>query len=216
MKAFIFDLDGTLIDSLDDLADAVNLMLGQHGYPLQPREVFPQYIGDGVHKLVERALPESARDAETIAVCTADYQRHYEATWNVKTKPYHGILETLTALRESGMKLAVLSNKPHRFTLLCCEHFFAEGTFDMVLGQRSNVPRKPDPAGVIEIAETLGLTVTDCCYIGDSGIDMETATRAGMLAVGVRWGFRDEEELLAHGAQVLVNSPEELIQLVAR
>jgi phosphoglycolate phosphatase len=201
MKAFIFDLDGTLIDSLDDLADAVNLMLGQNGYPLQPREVFPQYIGDGVHKLVERALPESARNAETIAACTADYQRHYEATWNVKTKPYHGILETLTALRESGMKLAVLSNKPHRFTLLCCEHFFAEGTFDMVLGQRSNVPRKPDPAGVIEIAE---------------GIDMETATRAGMLAVGVRWGFRDEEELLAHGAQILVSSPEELIPAVTR
>ena len=213
MKAFIFDLDGTLIDSLDDLADAVNLMLAQHGYPQQPREVFPQYIGDGVMKLVERALPESARNAENIKTCTADYQMHYGNTWNQKTKPYDGMMATLDELRARGMKLAVLSNKPHKFTLLCCAHFFPEGTFDMVLGQRASVPRKPDPAGALEIAETLGFPVTESCYIGDSGIDMETATRAGMLAVGVRWGFRDEEELRANGAQVLVSSPHELLEI---
>ena len=213
MKAYIFDLDGTLIDSLDDLADAVNLMLKQHGYPQQPREVFPKYIGDGVQKLVERALPESVRSEENIKTCVIDYQAHYSNTWNVKTKPYEGIMDMLAELRSKGAKLAVLSTKPHKFTLLCCAHFFPEGTFDMVLGQRASVPRKPDPAGAIEIAEAFNLKPDECCYIGDSGIDMETATRAGMLAVGVRWGFRGEEELKANGARVLISSPAELLSV---
>lgn len=213
MKAYIFDLDGTLIDSLDDLADAVNLMLAQHGYPQQPRAVFPEYIGDGVHKLVERALPEAARTKENITTCVADYQAHYAQTWHVKTKPYAGITDMLNALRGKGARLGVLSNKPQKFTLLCCAHFFAEGTFDMVLGQRDTVPRKPDPAGALEIAAAFNLEPSECCYIGDSGIDMETATRAGMTAVGVRWGFRSEAELKANGARVLISSPAELLSV---
>ncbi len=214
MKALIFDLDGTLINSLDDLADAINMMLTERGYPTQPREVFPLYIGDGVRSLVERALPPEALETLNIDACVADYQRCYHATWNQKTRPYPGIFDMLTALKLRGLKVGVLSNKPHAFTVLCCDHFFPENTFDFVLGARDTVPRKPHPAGALEIAEIFGVLPSECAYIGDSGIDMETGVRAGMLPVGVLWGFRGEEELRAKGAQKLVSKAAEIVEMV--
>jgi phosphoglycolate phosphatase len=209
MKAFIFDLDGTLIDSLEDLADAVNLMLKERGYPQQPLKVFPQYIGEGVHKLVERALPHDGR--ARIDECVADYQRHYGVTWDHKTKPYEGILEALQELREYGYKIGVLSNKPHEFTLKCCGHFFPDGTFDIVLGARDDVPRKPDPAGALEIAQAFEVEPAECFYVGDSGIDMQTARNAGMSGIGVLWGFRDEAELRENRARFIVAKPADLV-----
>lgn len=211
MKAFIFDLDGTLIDSLEDLADAVNLMLKERGYPPLPLKVFPRYIGEGVQKLVERALPREAAGKVSLDECVADYQRHYGATWNQKTKPYDGILETLEELREYGYKIGVLSNKPHAFTVKCCEHFFPEGIFDIVLGARDNVPRKPDPAGALEIATALEILPAECFYVGDSGIDMQTARNAGMSGIGVLWGFRDERELRENRARFIVSKPDDLV-----
>lgn len=209
MKAFIFDLDGTLIDSLEDLADAVNLMLAERGYPQQPLKVFPLYIGEGVHNLVERALPREAQSK--IDECVADYQRFYGETWDKKTKPYEGILEALQELREYGYKIGVLSNKPHEFTLKCCEHFFPEDTFDLVLGARDDVPRKPDPAGALEIAQAFEVEPAECFYIGDSGIDMQTARNAGMSGIGVLWGFRDEAELRENRARFIVAKPADLV-----
>ena len=214
MKAFIFDLDGTLINSLEDLADAVNRMLAEHGYPQRPLELFPQFIGDGVQKLVEQALPTGAFSRANIAALVADYQRHYQATWKNKTLPYDGINETLSGLRKRGMKIAVLSNKPHHFTQLCCDHFFAEGTFDAVIGAREGVPRKPHPEAGYKLASRLGVSTSDCAYVGDSGLDMQFAVNSSMHPIGVLWGFRGEAELRESGAQQLIASPEELLNLL--
>lgn len=213
MKAFIFDLDGTLIDSLEDLADAVNLMLVENGYPQRPLELFPQFIGEGVQKLVEQALPTEALAHVNLAELVKGYQRFYEATWKNKTRPYDGIADVLKALRQRGLKIAVLSNKPDHFTQLCCDHFFPEGTFDAVLGAREGVPRKPHPQAAHEVASRLGVSVADCAYVGDSGLDMQFAVNAGMYAVGVLWGFRSEDELRENGAQLLISRPEELLEL---
>jgi phosphoglycolate phosphatase len=213
MQAILFDLDGTLIDSLEDLADAVNAMLVEHGFPTQPLALFPQFIGDGVGKLVERALPENARTPENIRACMADYQRHYGATWDQKTKPYPGMVDTLHGLRARGFKTAVLSNKPDHFTQLCCERFFPSGSFDKVLGARDHVPRKPDPMAALEIANFLGVPASACAYVGDSGLDMAMARNAGMLPVGALWGFRGEQELREHGALRLVARAADLLEL---
>jgi phosphoglycolate phosphatase len=216
MKVFIFDLDGTLIDSLADLAEAVNRMLDDHGYPRAPLSVFPQYIGDGVRALVTRALPQDVLAKEDIDARIADYQKHYLDTWHDKTRPYTGMIETLDDLLAHGIKLAVLSNKPDHFTKLCCAHFFPDVPFAPVLGARANVPRKPDPHGALEICCELGVRPKDCAFIGDSGIDMATAVNAGMLPVGVRWGFRGEAELVEHGAKELVSHPDDLVCLVSQ
>lgn len=215
MKAFIFDLDGTLIDSLQDLADAVNLMLVQHGFPARPHDIFPKLIGEGVHNLVERAIPDSVRTTADIPALVADYQDHYQKTWNQKTRPYHGIQETITTLRKQGIRIAVLSNKPHGFTILCCAHFFPAGTFDLVLGARDDVPRKPHPQAGHKIAQALGFTPGECAYIGDSGLDMEFAVNSGMYPAGVLWGFRGRAELLECGAKFLAEKPSDLLKLLA-
>ena len=213
MKAFIFDLDGTLINSLEDLADAVNLMLIENGYPQRPLELFPQYIGEGVQKLVEQSLPSEAIAHANLEALVADYQRHYEATWKNKTRPYDGMTDVLETLRQRGLKIAVLSNKPHHFTQLCCDHFFPADSFAAVLGAREGVPRKPHPQAAHELASQLGVSISDCAYVGDSGLDMQFAVNAGMYPVGVLWGFRSESELRENGAQHLISRPEELLGL---
>lgn len=213
LKAILFDLDGTLIDSLADLAGAINRMLVEYGYPERELAVFPEYIGDGVRQLVWRALPEHARTDEIIDACLRDYQRHYESGWHDQTVVYEGMMETLTQLKARGLKVGCISNKPHRFTTLCCGHFFPAGSFEIVLGQRDEVPRKPDPAGAIEAAAALGVELARCAYVGDSGIDMAFAKNAGMTGIGVSWGFRSVEELREHGAHVIVDHPRDLLAL---
>jgi phosphoglycolate phosphatase len=214
MKAFIFDLDGTLINSLADIAEAVNRALEERGFPPQPLELFPQLIGEGVHKLVEHAVPPGVLPTIDIPSMIADYQRHYAGTWRDKTRPYEGIAEVIGALRASGMKTAVLSNKPDHFTRLCCDHFFAHGSFDAVRGAREGVPRKPHPQAGFELAAELGLSLDECAYVGDSGLDMEFAVNTGMFPLGVLWGFRGEAELRANGAARLVENPDELLALL--
>lgn len=213
LQAVILDLDGTLVDSLADLAEAVNRMLDDHGHPRRPLEVFPKYIGEGMRHLVRRALPEDRREEDYVDRCVADYLRHYEACWHDQTRAYDGVPEALASLKQRGLNLAVLSNKPHRFTALCCDHFFAPDTFDVVFGQRDGVPRKPDPAAGLEIAALLGAEHARCAYVGDSGIDMQFGAAAGMRRVGVLWGFRDEAELRENGAEVLLKTPAELAEL---
>lgn len=213
MKAFIFDLDGTLINSLEDLADAVNMMLEDNGFPKRPLELFPQFIGEGVQKLVEQALPQQSVSTINLEKLVAGYQRYYETTWKNKTRPYDGIAEVINFLRQRGMKIAVLSNKPHHFTKLCCDHFFPAGSFDAVIGAREGVPRKPHPQAAHELASQLGVSTSDCAYVGDSGLDMQFAVNAGMYPVGVLWGFRGEDELRENGAQQLCKTPKELLEL---
>jgi phosphoglycolate phosphatase len=212
-KAFIFDLDGTLIDSIADIAESINRMLDARGYPRCQQEVFKQMVGDGMEKLVERALPQDVRNEALIKVCVEEYRAHYDTLWNAQTRPYPGIVEMLKTLQARGMKLGVISNKAHRFTVPMTEHFFGADVFDHILGQRTEVPRKPAPDGAHEMATFLGLRTDEMAYVGDSGIDMQFAKSSGMRAVGVRWGFRSEAELIECGADVLLSSPAELFNL---
>jgi len=214
LKAIFFDLDGTLINSLADLASAINRMLALKGYPQRELALFPKFIGEGMNKLVERALPENARDAATVADCLAEYMRQYDRCWHEQTEVYHGIHEVISAAQAKGLRIGCISNKGHHFTQLCCAHFFPQVTWDVVFGQREGVPRKPDPAAAHEAAALLGVTTADCAYVGDSGIDMEFAKRAGMLGVGVSWGFRSEAELMENGADKLFSRPAQLLGLL--
>ncbi|MFO1484728.1 MAG: HAD family hydrolase [Verrucomicrobiaceae bacterium] len=211
LKAFIFDLDGTLIDSLADIAESINRMLDARGYPRCEQEVFKQMVGDGMEKLVERALPPNVRSEELIKICVEEYRANYDKLWNVQTRPYPGIVETLAELRGRGVKLGVISNKAHRFTVPMTEHFFGKSCFDHILGQRNEVPRKPAPDGAHEMAAFLGLKTGEMAYVGDSGIDMAFAKASGMRAIGVRWGFRSEAELRENGADVLISSASDLM-----
>ena len=148
--------------------------------------------------------------------CIADFQGEYAAGWNVHTRPYPGIIELLQSLQHRGLKLAVLSNKPDAFTKLCVRHYLAAFAFEVVLGQREHVPRKPHPAGAREAAETLGLNVEEILYVGDTAIDMQTARSAGMYPVGVTWGFRPREELAQSGAAAIIDQPQQLLELLDR
>lgn len=214
LKAFIFDLDGTLINSLADLASAINRMLTKRGYPTRELELFPKFIGEGMRQLVERALPESARDADNISACLLDYISEYDQCWHEQTQVYEGMTEVLNQLKSRGYPIGCISNKAHAFTQLCCAHFFPDITFDVIFGQREAVPRKPDPAAAHEAASLLGLSLTECAYVGDSGIDMEFAKNSGMYGVGVTWGFRSEAELREKGADVLLHETRELLTLL--
>lgn len=198
-RAAIFDLDGTLLDTLDDLAGAANTMLAESGFPTHPESAYVDFIGNGMAMLVTRALPEGARDPEIVARCTDRYRELYQEGWHNRTVPYPGVPELLRSLSEEGWALGVVSNKPHHFTDLCISHFFP-GQFDCVLGQRDEVPRKPDPAGLLEAAVLLGTETRNCVYIGDSGVDVETALRAEITCIAVLWGFRDRDELASAGA----------------
>lgn len=212
-KAVIFDLDGTLINSLDDIANAMNEALRENGYGTHSVESFKHFIGTGVVNLVKNALPpENSDDERAINAVRESYRTLYEKNYLENTKPYDGITELIKSLKEKGFKIAVLSNKPHNFTVELAEHFFDE--FDFVLGQQDGVPKKPSPAGVNLILNECNLNKEDCIYLGDSGVDMQTAKAAGITAVGVLWGFREKEELLENGADYLISKPHEVLHLI--
>lgn len=213
-KAIIFDLDGTLLNTLEDLADAVNRVLVGRGFPMHTLDEYRYFIGDGATMLITRALPEEQRNDDTIRACLEDFRQDYAQNWNVKTRPYDGIKEMLDALTARGLKIAVLSNKPHEPTKRCVVDLLPNWTFDVILGQRDAVYRKPDPAGALEVAERLNIPRADFLYLGDSAIDMKTAIAAGMFPVGVLWGFRSAEELLENGARALIKRPLEILNLL--
>jgi phosphoglycolate phosphatase len=213
-RAVLFDLDGTLLDTLDDLADSTNLALRQLGLPEHPVESFKQFIGDGIENLIRRAVPEQRRDAATLAECVALTRQHYSVRWAEKTRPYEGIAELLSTLAARGVCMAVLSNKPHDFTQLCVERLLAGWRFEIVLGAVPTLPKKPDPAGARQIARRLSLEPAEIVYLGDTGTDMQTAVAAGMFPVGALWGFRAADELLANGARVLIQHPLDLLRVL--
>lgn len=206
-QAVLFDLDGTLLDTLADLGNAMNRVLAAQGLPGHPLEAYRYFVGEGARLLVTRSLPENRRDAATIAACLAAFQADYDQNWQVETKPYPGIPEMLDALTARGLKLAVLSNKPHDFTRRCVHELLPRWTFNPVFGLRETVPRKPDPAGALEIAACLNIPPANFLYLGDTAIDMQTARAAGMFPVGALWGFRSAEELAESGAEVLLEEP---------
>jgi phosphoglycolate phosphatase len=212
-RAAIFDLDGTLIDSVRDIAESMNRSLAAMGYPTHPVEQYNVFIGEGIKILVERALPECARDEASVLTFLDGYRRDYLESWNVFTTIYEGIPDVLRRLVGAGIPLGVLSNKPDEATRKCTEHFFPDIPFVAVYGQRDGVPRKPDPAIAWEIAAAMNQPPASCVFVGDTMTDMQTAVAAGMFPAGVSWGFRGEEELLAHGAKMIAHTPRDLLGL---
>ncbi len=213
-KAVIFDLDGTLLDTLEDIAVSANLTLRRLGAPEHPLEAYKTLVGDGVSVLFQRAWPATTRDPVLLQSAVDAFQEIYAEEWNKRSKPYDGIESLLSSLVARQMPLAVLSNKPDRFTRQCVDHFLGEFSFSSVHGQKSGVPRKPDPAGVFVIARELSLRSEEIAYVGDTNTDMETAVSAGCCAIGVSWGFRAVEELQQCGAQEIVRTPGELAELL--
>ncbi len=211
-RAFLFDLDGTLLDSLEDLARVVNEALVGRGCPAHPVEAYRFFVGNGMRVLVRRAAPLEFPDSEIPALAKA-VETRYAEVWHVRTRPYPGTVEVLQGLAGQGVPLGVLSNKPDAFTRRMVDHFFPGVEFFAVRGQRPEVPAKPDPTAALELAGLAGVPPERIRFVGDSRVDMETAVNAGMIPVGVVWGFRPREELLKFGASRLVERAEELLAI---
>lgn len=208
----IFDLDGTLVDSLAGIATSLNHALARSGLPQHSLAAVRGFIGNGVSILVGRAVPTDSDEA-LISTVEQAFKVDYEVSWPDGTVLYDGIFDMLAALQARGYPLAVLSNKPHPFTQAIVAHLFPDICFTAVLGQRPEISHKPDPAGALEIAATFGLAVGDCTIIGDSTPDLETARNAGMRSVAVTWGFHDRTRLLAENPNHTVETPAELTAL---
>ena len=213
-QAIIFDLDGTLLDTLADIGDSVNLMLAEYGFPGHTTDDYRRFIGNGILMLVTRALPVEGRSTGMIDACVRRARELYWVNWNCKTRPYDGITDLLGNLTKMGLPLAVLSNKPHDFTVRYMNAYFDECDFKVVMGQNDHFPVKPNPASALDIARQMGLPPSRFLFVGDSAVDMKTATAAGMHSVGVAWGFRGPKELQENGCQTLVNHPLEILPLL--
>ncbi len=213
-EAVLFDLDGTLLDSIEDLTDSMNIVLDGFGFPGHDAKACKHFVGDGVEMFALRALPENRRDEATVAQCAAEMRAEYRKRWSLKTRPYDGIPELLDDLTLRNLKLAVLSNKPEESTKEMVAELLAKWRFYPVAGARPLVPKKPDPTLAIEISQQLRVPADKFLYLGDTGTDMKTARGAGMFPVGALWGFRTAEELKDTGAKVLVEHPSEVLQFL--
>jgi len=214
-SAVIFDLDGTLLDTLQDIADSANRVLAAAGLPVHDVRAYRYYVGDGIGQLIERIVPPDLPDRVATMARIADaYRQDYGRNWNVATRPYPGVPELLDELSARGVKMAVLSNKPHEFTVRCVTAQLGRWRFEQVLGADDSLPRKPDPTGALRIAARCGVPPGEFLYVGDTATDMQTARNAGMAAVGVLWGFRDRRELESAGAWRIVERPEEVVALM--
>jgi len=220
-KAVIFDADGTLLDSISDIAAAMNKVLTGLGYPTYDEERYKEYVGDGIRELVKRAVPadrlkewlQTGEKGDGIDGLVEEYRAIYDVQWRVNTKPYEGIPGLLDELSLKKIKIGVLSNKMDEFTKTMVKELLPQWEFTAVFGSRDGVPRKPDPAVPREIAGLMGIKPGDIVFVGDSGVDMQTACRAGMYGVGVLWGLRDAAELQENGAKLLIEHPSQLMKL---
>ncbi|UCD88672.1 MAG: HAD family hydrolase [Desulfobacterales bacterium] len=213
-KAVLFDLDGTLLDTLTDIAMTVDRVLEGRHLPTHQLADYRSFISDGIAMLITRSLPEDCRDENTVKECVKEFHSAYEQNWNRMTRPYDGIIETLEKLAAENVKLAVLSNKSHDFTIKCVREFFPNIPFDLVLGQQTGIPPKPDPTGARQISKSMGLLPNQILFVGDSAVDMKTAVAAKMFPVGVLWGFKTYKELKYSGAEILIKHPSEIVPLV--
>jgi phosphoglycolate phosphatase len=213
-KAVLFDLDGTLINSLQDIADAMNRVLSARGFPTRTYDEYRSFIGKGLRNLTERVLPEDSRDELIVRLVHHDLMVDYGTNFVQKTVLYRGIPELLDTLTEQGLKLAILSNKADEITQKIVGELMHRWTFGCILGTGGDIPRKPDTTGALLCCRKLKVKPNEILYLGDSGIDMQTAIASGMFPVGVTWGFRSKEELLVNGARYLIDSPEQLLELL--
>ena len=210
-STYIFDLDGTLLDTLADLAAAVNYALRQHGMPEYTIDDVRKFVGNGVRKLMERAIPDGEKnpDFEATFATFREYYMHHSLD---TTRPYPGIIETLEALKAKGCRLAVVSNKMMAATKELCQHFFAE-TIEVAIGENeaAGIRKKPAPDTVFEALRQLGEEKDSAVYVGDSDVDLETANNSGLPCISVLWGFRDRDFLIQHGAKTFISAPSELL-----
>ena len=214
IKSIIFDLDGTLLDTLDDISDSANAVLARNGYPIHSTNDYRFFVGDGAPVLVRRVLPEASRTDEIVERVYREFREEYGRNWKTKTQPYEGIAAMFDGLGRSGLKLAVLSNKPDDFTNKCVDELLSSWSFDAVLGHHDGIPPKPDPTGALWIADKLDVSPGECMFVGDTSIDIKTAIAAGMSPIGVAWGFRPVEELESAGARTILEKPEDIFTLL--
>lgn len=214
-KVCIFDLDGTLLDTVESIAHSSNLVLKELGYKEFAAEKYKYFAGDGQRELIRRCLLASNVTDEAILEDALDlYKKSLAENCMYQVKPFDGILELLEDLKKSGRKITVLSNKPHEATVNVVERIFGKGYFDFIQGQQEDVPRKPDPIGALNIANHYECSVAECLYIGDTDTDMQTGNRAGMDTIGVLWGFRDRDELEENHAKHIVSHPKQIWEWV--
>lgn len=212
-KLVIFDLDGTLLNTIADLGAAANYALEQCGYPTHPISAYPGFVGSGIRKLLERVLPESVRSQEKVDELRSYFMEYYDSHQADATEPYPGIPEMLRQLVNKGVKVAVASNKYQEAAEKLINHYFPEIPWAAIEGQKEGIPVKPDPSIVFEILQKAPTPKADILYVGDSGIDMETARRAAVESVGVSWGFRPVTELEKYYADHIVDKPTQILML---
>jgi phosphoglycolate phosphatase len=215
-QCVIFDLDGTLVNTIDDIASSTNKALELYGFPAVPHSEYAQKVGWGMRRLAFLALPESARTEETILKVAASASRFYAEEPCAFSNPYPGILPLVAELQKRGVKTAVLTNKPDMITRLVLDRLFPSESFNVIQGDGPGVERKPDPQSTWDILISLGLTPRDALFIGDSEIDIETARAAQCFAMGVSWGFRPRETLEKAGAALIIDSPEDVLSFIGR
>jgi len=210
-KAVLFDLDGTLLDTIDDLGDSMNNVLKKLNFPQHPIESYKYFVGDGLEILVKRALPQNLPE-DIIENAYQMMRSEYGKNWAKKTKPYEGIPELLEGLSVLGVRKTILTNKPDDTAQKVIEKFLSRYDFEIVLGARHGIPKKPNPESALEIAEKMGLSSSEFLYLGDTKVDMKTAQSAGMYPIGVLWGFRKADELVESGAKILITHPLNLLE----
>ncbi len=212
-KAIIFDLDGTLLDTLKDLALSVNAVLERKGYPGHPVDAYRYFVGDGIDLLIERTFPAAAWSGNNLNLLVNEVKEEYSRRWNDHTVPFPGVPEMLDSLEQKVVPKAIFSNKPHEFALLTVEKLLTDWYFFDVIGIGPEMPRKPDPTGALQIAAKMKLNPAEIVYVGDTDTDMKTALAGGFYPAAVLWGFRPEEELKASGARFLAADPLDIINL---
>ena len=213
-KLVIFDLDGTLLNTIEDLGQAANYALERNGYATHSMASYPYFVGNGVRRLMTRVLPEDARDDETVDRVLSDFLEYYDVHCTDFTKPYSGMPELLQDLRDQHIAIAVASNKYQKAVDKIIPHFYPDIPFVAIEGHREGVNVKPDPSVIFAILSQARVAKADTLYIGDSGVDMETARRACIDSVGVTWGFRSKKELVEYHADAIVNNPTEILNIV--
>lgn len=214
IKTVLFDLDGTLLNTIDDLSDAANWVCLQHGWPTFTVDTYKHFVGNGIPKLVERFSPENARTPQQLAATLAEFTARYDAHKEDKTAPYAGIPELLEALKACGIQTAVFSNKADALCSKIIEHYFDSGCFAAVRGSRPDVPTKPDPAGLYALMSDIGADAANTLFVGDSDVDILTAHNANLPAMGVLWGFRGRQELTAASADALAGTPADIYSYI--
>lgn len=212
----IFDLDGTLLNTIEDLAISTNKALEACHFKPHPTEAYKYFVGDGMNKLIERALPDGNKDKDTIDKVKKEFITYYNAHLTNYTKPYEGITELLYELQSRNKYLAIVSNKPNEQTQRLVKECLPKIPFVYVTGNKIGMPHKPDPFAVLEAIHQVGLSKEEILYVGDSGVDMQTAKNAGVTAVGVTWGFRTKEELISNGADAIVDDPGMILDLLGK